>query len=62
LLGLILDPEDGGDVPPKRRLTFNGMHGVLSQKITTAVRASNPTILKRVSRKYNSYYWMFQLT
>jgi hypothetical protein len=34
-------------VPPKRRLTFNGLHGVISQKIelfiTTAVRISKPT-------------------
>jgi hypothetical protein len=34
-------------VPPKRLLTFNGLHGVISQKIvlfiTTAVRTSNPT-------------------
>jgi hypothetical protein len=34
-------------VPPKRRLTFNGLHGIISQKIvlfiTTAVRTSNPT-------------------
>jgi hypothetical protein len=34
-------------VPPKRQLTFNGLHGVISQKtvlfITTAVRTSNPT-------------------
>jgi hypothetical protein len=34
-------------VPPKLRLTFNGLHGVISQKIvlfiTTAVRTSNPT-------------------
>jgi hypothetical protein len=34
-------------VPPKRRLTFNGLQGVISQKIllfiTTAVRTSNPT-------------------
>jgi hypothetical protein len=33
-------------VPPKRRLTFNGLHGVISQKIvlfiTTAVRTSDP--------------------
>jgi hypothetical protein len=33
-------------VPPKRRLTLNGLHGVMSQKmvlfITTAVRTSNP--------------------
>jgi hypothetical protein len=47
LLGLFFDPEDGGDVPPKRRLTFNRLHGIISQKtvffITTAVRTSNPT-------------------
>jgi hypothetical protein len=34
-------------VPPKLRLTFNGPHGVISQKIvlfiSTAVRTSNPT-------------------
>jgi hypothetical protein len=34
-------------VPPKRRLTLNGLHGVISQKmalfITTAVITSNPT-------------------
>jgi hypothetical protein len=34
-------------VPPKRLSTFNGLHGVISQKtelfITTAVRTSNPT-------------------
>jgi hypothetical protein len=33
--------------PPKRQLTFNGLHGVISQKIerfiTTSVRSSNPT-------------------
>jgi hypothetical protein len=27
------NPEDGGHVPPKRRWTFNGLHGVISQKI-----------------------------
>jgi hypothetical protein len=48
LLALFFDPEDGGDyVPPKHRLTFNGLHGVISQKIvlsvTIAVRTSNPT-------------------
>jgi hypothetical protein len=36
-------------VPPKRRLTLNGLHGVISQKIilfiTTAVKTSNPTCL-----------------
>jgi hypothetical protein len=34
-------------VPPKRWLTFNGLHDVISQKrelfITNSVRASNPT-------------------
>jgi hypothetical protein len=37
-------------VPPKRRLTFNGLHSVVSQKtvlfIITAVRTSNPAYLK----------------
>jgi hypothetical protein len=33
LLALFFDPEDGGDVPPKRRLTFDGLYGVISQKI-----------------------------
>jgi hypothetical protein len=33
-LGLLVDPEDGGDIfPPKRPLTFNGLHGVMSQMI-----------------------------
>jgi hypothetical protein len=34
-------------VPPKRRLTLNGLHDVISQKtvflITTGVKTSNPT-------------------
>jgi hypothetical protein len=42
-----LDPEDGGDVPPQLRLTLNGLHGVISQKMilfmTTALKTSNPT-------------------
>jgi hypothetical protein len=50
LLGLFFDPEDGDDVPLKPRLIFNGLHGVISQKIvffiTTAVRTSNPTYYK----------------
>jgi hypothetical protein len=37
-------------VPPKSRLTFNGLQGIISQKmvlfITTDVRTPNPTILK----------------
>jgi hypothetical protein len=32
LCGLLFDPEDGGDVPPRRRLTFNGLYGITSQK------------------------------
>jgi hypothetical protein len=39
--------ENWTTVPPKRQLTFNGLHGVVSLKIaiiiTTAVRTSNPT-------------------
>jgi hypothetical protein len=42
-------------VPPKHRLTSNGLHGVISQKIeifiTTAVRTSNPTLII----KFNFY-------
>jgi hypothetical protein len=38
------------DVHPKRRLTFNGLRGVISQKIelsiTTAARISNPITFK----------------
>jgi hypothetical protein len=34
LLGLFFDPEDGGDTFfPRHRLTFNGLHGVVSQRI-----------------------------
>jgi hypothetical protein len=32
LLGLFFDLEDGGDISPKRRLTFNELHSVMSQK------------------------------
>jgi hypothetical protein len=46
LLTYFFDPEDGGDAPPKRRLTLNGLHSVISQKmilcITTTVKTSNP--------------------
>jgi hypothetical protein len=31
LSGSFFDPEDGGHVSPKRRLTFNWLHGVISQ-------------------------------
>jgi hypothetical protein len=30
-LGLF-DPEDGGDMFPRKVLTFNGLHGAISQK------------------------------
>jgi hypothetical protein len=36
LLGAF-DPGDGDDVPPQRRFTFNGPHGVISQKIVLVV-------------------------
>jgi hypothetical protein len=45
LLGVFFDPED---VPPKRRLTLNGLHGSISQKIEffiiMAAKTSNPTL------------------
>jgi hypothetical protein len=49
MVGLLFGPEDVGDIfPPKRRLPFTGLHGVISQKaglfIVTAVRTSNPNI------------------
>jgi hypothetical protein len=47
LLGLFVEPEDEGDVSPKRGWTFNGLHGVVSKEtvlfITTGVKNSNPT-------------------
>jgi hypothetical protein len=34
LLGLLFNPEDRGNIfLPKRRLTFNGIHGILSQEL-----------------------------
>jgi hypothetical protein len=40
----------------KRRLTFNGLHGVISQKIelfiTTAVRTSNPAELLKFANLF----------
>jgi hypothetical protein len=42
-------------VPPKRRLTFTGLHGVISQKtelfITAAARTSNPTSKARYNNR-----------
>jgi hypothetical protein len=39
LFGIFYDPEDRGDM----FLGKNGQYGVISQKITTAVRTSDPT-------------------
>jgi hypothetical protein len=33
LLGLLIGPEDGGDVSPKRLFTFTGLNGAVSWKI-----------------------------
>jgi hypothetical protein len=41
LLGLFFDP-------PKRRLHFRELHSVISHKIITAVRTSNPAKLKQI--------------
>jgi hypothetical protein len=42
---LIFRTEGGGDIPPKRRLTFSRLHSVISQEIklfiTASVRTSN---------------------
>jgi hypothetical protein len=50
-------------VPPKRRLTFNGLHGVISRKIvlfiTTAVRTSDPTYMVRIIwERYETVLWL----
>jgi hypothetical protein len=50
-------------VPPKRLLTFNGLHGIISQKIqvfiTTAVRASDPvTITSALSNAAPVIYFL----
>jgi hypothetical protein len=44
-----IDPEDKGDVPPKRRLTLNGLHSVISQKIALFLHPSFPTPYDHVS-------------
>jgi hypothetical protein len=57
-------------VPPKRRLTFNGLHGVISQKTelftTTSVRNSNPTnlfieciIIMVISLQIPTTFWIY---
>jgi hypothetical protein len=46
--GLLFDPEDVGDVPPKRRPNFVGLNDAISQNIeifiASVLRTSNPTI------------------
>jgi hypothetical protein len=37
LLGLFFDPEAGGNIPPKSRLTFNRLYGVTLQKIESLI-------------------------
>jgi hypothetical protein len=53
LLGLFFTPEDGSpDVPPKHP-SYNGLHGVISQKTelftSTAVTTPNPTLRQDVT-------------
>jgi hypothetical protein len=44
--GLFFGTEDGSDGSSKRRLTLNGLHGVISKKtvlfVATTVTTSNP--------------------
>jgi hypothetical protein len=43
---LCFDPEYGGDIfPPKRQLTFEGLHGVVSQKIEFFIRHSVSSVM-----------------
>jgi hypothetical protein len=57
LLGLFLDPEKR-DVHSKRRLTFNGLHGVIPQEIeffmANAIRPSNA--INHHSLVFNNLY------
>jgi hypothetical protein len=59
LLDLSFGTENVGDKFPKRRLTCDGLHGVISRMIemfiTTAVRASNHTNLNCVHNFYIRY-------
>jgi hypothetical protein len=53
--------EDGGYVSPKRRLTFNGVYGVISQKtelyMTIALLTSDPILILHVytSNEYATF-------
>jgi hypothetical protein len=52
-------------VPPKRLLTFNGLHGVISQKmvhfITTGVRTSDPTNRLKFPLRYVAHWLLLLL-
>jgi hypothetical protein len=50
-------------VPPKHRLTFNRLHGVISQEIlfiTISVRTSIPTNGKQICRGWNRLAFHFK--
>jgi hypothetical protein len=63
LLGLLFDPEDGGDILPKYRLNFNELHRVIAQQmelfIATAPRTSNSTYLRPSSLFITSFPFFF---
>jgi hypothetical protein len=56
LLCSFFDPEDVGNVFPKRRLILNGLHYIIPQNVelfaTTAVRTSNPTCKEHENRSF----------
>jgi hypothetical protein len=62
VLGLFFNPEAGGDMFLWNWLTFNRLHGVISQKIelfiTTSVRTSNPTMWSHSLVMTNIYIWI----
>jgi hypothetical protein len=40
LQGLFFDPKTRPRVPPKRRMTFNGLHGIIYQEIELFIIAA----------------------
>jgi hypothetical protein len=57
LLGPFFDPEDGGDVFSKRRLTLNGLYGVVSQKTELV---NDPCHSFAMQTKYFGHYTKLQ--
>jgi hypothetical protein len=55
------DPEDGSDVPPKRRLTLSELHGVISQKMVLFICTPRRTLLEWTNRGWDGqdmqYAW-----